>query len=264
MKNKTIAILLLATTISISGCGGCSQNTDTTEAVNETESIIETEEPTETEEIAVETESTEAPSEVADEMYPGFAKENITFNAGGVVIDYNEKFIAECKKYDTFRECSDDEIKEILKTVIEASMGKIERTPEEYHKTLSELDKNGVNAKDLLQLNEEASSSSSQTSKPSGSNSNANNNTNSNKGNSSSTSNNTGNTAGSQSNTNSSTAGSNSSTPAEQPPAPSNSESQDVINNGDGTITSGDGTFTMGDGSKFGNEGHTDYNNTIQ
>lgn len=68
-------------------------------------------------------------------------------------------------------------------------MGKIERTPEEYHKTLSELDKNGVNAKDLFQLNEEASSSSSsQTSKPSSSNSNANNNTNSNKGNNNNTS----------------------------------------------------------------------------
>lgn len=123
-----------------------------------------------------------------NKLFPGFAKENITFNAGGVVIDYNEKFIAECKKYDTFRECSDDEIKEILKTVIEESMGKIERTPEEYHKTLSELDKNGVNAKDLLQLNEEASSSSSsQTSKPSGSNSNSNTNSNSNKGNTGST-----------------------------------------------------------------------------
>lgn len=121
-----------------------------------------------------------------NKLFPGFAKENITFNAGGVVIDYNEKFIAECKKYDTFRECSDDEIKEILKTVIEESMGKIERTPEEYHKTLSELDKNGVNAKDLLQLNEEtSSSSSSQTSKPSSSNSNTN--SNSNKGNTGST-----------------------------------------------------------------------------
>ena len=119
-----------------------------------------------------------------NKLFPGFAKENITFNAEGIVIDYNEKFIAECKKYDTFRECSDDEIKEILETVIEESMGKIERTPEEYHKTLSELDKNGVNAKDLLQLNEEtSSSSSSQTSKPSGSNSNSNTNSNSNKGN---------------------------------------------------------------------------------
>lgn len=119
-----------------------------------------------------------------NKLFPGFAKENITFNAEGIVIDYNEKFIAECKKYDTFGECSDDEIKEILKTVIEESMGKIERTPEEYHKTLSELDKNGVNAKDLFQLNEEASSSSSsQTSKPSGSNSKSNTKSNSNKGN---------------------------------------------------------------------------------
>lgn len=222
MKNKCIAILLLSLSLSLTGC-------ETQQAsVEPTETVIETEEPTETEEIAVETETIET-TEVSDELYPGFAKENITFNAGGVVIDYNEKFIAECKKYDTFRECSDDEIKEILKTVIEESMGKIERTPEEYHKTLSDLDKNGVNAKDLLQLNEEASSSSSsQTSKPSSSNSNSNNNTNSNKGNSSSTSNNSSNQAGSTSNTTNETANTNEDNwtpPAESAPADSNASS---------------------------------------
>lgn len=271
MKNKTIAILLLATTISISGCGGCSKNeasTEPTEVVMETESIIETEEPTETEEIAVETET---PPTDYNALYPGFSSENITFNAGGVVIDYNEKFIAECKKYDTFRECSDDEIKEILKTVIESSMGKIERTPEEYHKTLSELDKNGVNAKDLLQLNEEASSSSSsQTSKPSGSNSNSNNNTNSNKGNSSSTSNNSSNQTGSTSNTTNETANTNEDNWT--PPAKSSNNAEDgfagVIDNGDGTITSSDGTFTMSDGSNFGGDvsdpnNYTHYGNKL-
>ena len=177
----TLALLSLIGIGVVTGCGGGKEDEAIIEQTEETEAIMEpTEETEETEAL----EPTEAPLEIADETYPGFSSENITFNAGGVVIDYNEKFIAECKKYDTFRECSDDEIKEILKTVIEESMGKIERTPEEYHKTLSELDKNGVNAKDLLQLNEEASSSSSsQTSKPSSSNSNSNTNSNTNKGN---------------------------------------------------------------------------------
>ena len=55
---------------------------------HETESIIETEEPTETEEIAAETET---PPTDYNAPYPGFSSENITFNAGGEVIDYNEK-----------------------------------------------------------------------------------------------------------------------------------------------------------------------------
>ena len=185
MRNRALTLALLSLSLLgigvVTGCGGGKETEAIIEQTEETEAIIE---PTEETESTEAIEPTEETLEITDETYPGFAKENININAEGVVIDYNEKFIAECKKYDTFRECSDDEIKEILKTVIEESMGKIERTPEEYHKTLSELDKNGVNAKDLLQLNEEASSSSSsQTSKPSGSNSNSNTKSNSNKGN---------------------------------------------------------------------------------
>ena len=97
MKNKTIAILLLATTISISGCGGCSQNTDTTEAVIETESIIETEEPTETEEIALETETiieteTEEPIDI-----------------------YSDEVIGTLAMYDFFEGSTDEEIRQFIK-----------------------------------------------------------------------------------------------------------------------------------------------------
>ena len=88
MKNKTIAILLLATTISISGCGGCSKNeasTEPTEVVMETESIIETEEPTETEEVAVETEE---PIDI-----------------------YSDEVIGTLAMYDFFADSTSDEIK---------------------------------------------------------------------------------------------------------------------------------------------------------
>lgn len=246
MNNKFISILLLSLSVSLTGCG--TQQT----SVEPTETVIETEEQTETEEVAVETET---PPTDYNALYPGFSSENITFNAGGVVIDYNEKFIAECKKYDTFRECSDDEIKEILKTVIESSMGKIERTPEEYHKTLSELDKNGVNAKDLLQLNEEASSSSSQTSKPSGSNSNSNNNTNSNKGNSSSTSNNSNNQADSTSNTTNETAASTPDSTNNESPNYDSSDNNGVPTNEEMAQLHIPGVDT--DASNFGGGDHT-------
>lgn len=94
MKNKTIAILLLATTISISGCGGCSKNeasTEPTEVVMETESIIETEEPTETEEVAVETE-TEEPIDI-----------------------YSDEVIGTLAMYDFFEGSTDEEIRQFIK-----------------------------------------------------------------------------------------------------------------------------------------------------
>lgn len=91
MKNKTIAILLLATMISISGCGGCPQNTDTTEAVNETESIIETEEPTEEEVAVIETE-TEEPIDI-----------------------YSDEVIGTLAMYDFFEGSTADEIKQFIK-----------------------------------------------------------------------------------------------------------------------------------------------------
>ena len=191
MKNKTIAILLLATTISISGCGGCSQNADTTEAVNETESIIETEAPTETEEIAVETETTEAPSEVADEMYQGFSSENITINSDGKVTDYNEAFIKECRNYHMFDECNDEEVKEVLQSVIEEAIGSSGRTPSLYHAIISSMDESGVNGREFLSS---GTSSSKDNSSTSGNKNNSNSSSNS-----ASTSNNT------QSNSNAST-----------------------------------------------------------
>lgn len=175
MKNKTIAILLLATTISMSGCGGCSQNTDTTEAVNETESIIETEEPTETEEIAVETETTEAP-EVSDELYPGFSSENITINSDGKVTDYNEAFIKECRNYHMFDECNDEEVKEVLQSVIEEAIGSSERTPSLYHAIISSMDESGVNGREFLSS---GTSSSKDNSSTSGNKNNSNSNSNS-------------------------------------------------------------------------------------
>lgn len=167
MKNKTIAILLLATTISISGCGGCSKNeasTEPTEVVMETESIIETEAPTETEEIAVETESTEAPSEVADEKYPGFSSENITINSDGKVTDYNEAFIKECRNYHMFDECNDEEVKEVLQSVIEEAIGSSERTPSLYHAIISSMDESGVNGREFLSSSTSSSKDNSSTS----------------------------------------------------------------------------------------------------
>lgn len=199
MKNKTIAILLLATTISISGCGGCSKNeasTEPTEVVMETESIIETEEPTETEEVAVETEE---PIDI-----------------------YSDEVIGTLAMYDFFEGSTADEIRQFVKD------------HDDIQEILNTHDSEYIDSwipefKDfyggtLYELNHPATN---------------NNNTNSNKGNSSSTSNNTGNTAGSQSNTNSSSAGSNSSTSAEQgntvetPPADSNEANMQ----GDGTFT---------------------------
>lgn len=96
MKNKTIAILLLATTIFISGCGGCSKNeasTEPTEVVMETE----TEEPTETEEIALETESiieteTEEPIDI-----------------------YSDEVIGTLAMYDFFEGSTDEEIRQFIK-----------------------------------------------------------------------------------------------------------------------------------------------------
>lgn len=165
MKNKTIAILLLATTISISGCGGCSKNetsTEPTEVVMETESIIETEEPTETEEIAVETE-TEEPIDI-----------------------YSDEVIGTLAMYDFFEGSTADEIRQFVKD------------HDDIQEILNTHDSEYIDSwipefKDfyggtLYELNHPATNNSST----------------SNKGNSSSTSNNTGNTAGSQSNTNSS------------------------------------------------------------
>lgn len=164
MKNKTIAILLLATTISISGCGGCSKNeasTEPTEVVMETESIIETEEPTEETEAI---EPTEEPLEIADETYPGFSSENITINSDGKVTDYNEAFIKECRNYHMFDECNDEEVKEVLQSVIEEAIGSSERTPSLYHAIISSMDESGVNGREFLSSSTSSSKDNSSTS----------------------------------------------------------------------------------------------------
>ena len=188
MKNKTIAILLLATTISISGCGGCSQNTDTTEAVNETESIIETEEPTETEEIAVETETTEAPSEVADEMYQGFSSENITINSDGTR-EYSEAFYNECRNYNCFEGATDEQIKKMVDKFTNT-----EYKAEDYHNEFTNLDKLGMTVYDYLNIpnpNKTKDSSESSTNSNSTTNNSNTTNTNSNSSKDNTESNNT-------------------------------------------------------------------------
>lgn len=244
MKNKTIAILLLATTISISGCGGCSQNTDTTEAVNETESIIETEEPTETEEIAVETETTEAPSEVADEMYQGFSSENITINSDGKVTDYNEAFIKECRNYHMFDECNDEEVKEVLQSVIEEAIGSSERTPSLYHAIISSMDESGVNGREFLSSSTSSSKDNSSTS--------GNKNNSSSNSNSASTSNKT------QSNSNASTPSQDTDTTKGYGDAGGNNTSEAPVQEIDDGFDCNESDFQWGDISDWsGNTGDT-------
>lgn len=184
MKNKTIAILLLATTISISGCGGCSQNTDTTEAVIETESIIETEEPTETEEIALETETTEpteAP-EVSDGLYQGFSSENITINSDGTR-EYSEAFYNECRNYNCFEGATDDQIKKMVDKYTSS-----EFKAEDYHNTFTMLDEIDMTVYDYLNIpnpnkTKDSSESNTNSSTTTNNSSTTNTNSNSNKGN---------------------------------------------------------------------------------
>ena len=188
---KRLVILTIILGISLSGCSQKEANTEPTEAVIETEEkIVETETEEETEEV-IETE-TEEPLEIADETYPGFSSENITINSDGKVTDYNEAFIKECRNYHMFDECNDEEVKEVLQSVIEEAIGSSERTPSLYH-AISSMDESGVNGREFLSS---GTSSSKDNSSTSGNKSNSNSNSNSN---SASTSNNT------QSNSNAST-----------------------------------------------------------
>ena len=190
MKNKTIAILLLATTISISGCGGCSKNeasTEPTEVVMETESIIETEEPTETEEIAVETETTE-PTEVSDELYPGFSSENITINSDGTR-EYSEAFYNECRNYNCFEGATDEQIKKMVDKYTSS-----EFKAEDYHNTFDMLDEIDMTVYDYLNIpnpNKTKDSSESNTNSSSTTNNSSTTNTNSNSSKGNTESNNT-------------------------------------------------------------------------
>lgn len=124
-------------------------------------------------------------------LFPGFSSENITINSDGKVTDYNEAFIKECRNYHMFDECNDEEVKEVLQSVIEEAIGSSERTPSLYHAIISSMDESGVNGREFLSS---GTSSSKDNSSTSGNKSNSNSNSNS-----ASTSNNT------QSNSNAST-----------------------------------------------------------
>lgn len=195
MRSRELTLALLSLSLIgigvVTGCGGGKETEaiiEQTEETEETEAIIEpTEETEETEAI----EPTEETLEITDETYPGFSSENITINSDGKVTDYNEAFIKECRNYHMFDECNDEEVKEVLQSVIEEAIGSSERTPSLYHAIISSMDESGVNGREFLSS---GTSSSKDNSSTSGNKSNSNSNSNS-----ASTSNNT------QSNSNAST-----------------------------------------------------------
>ena len=187
MKRKqSKALLVFMISLCLVGCGSI-------------ENPVSSIEPTETEEIALETETIETtepsepsePTEVSDKLYPGFSASNITINSDGKVTDYNEAFIKECRNYHMFDECNDEEVKEVLQSVIEEAIGSSERTPSLYHAIISSMDESGVNGREFL-------SSSTSSSKD-------NSNTSGNKNNSSSNSNSASTSNKTQSNSNAST-----------------------------------------------------------
>lgn len=192
MRNRALTLALLSLSLIgigvVTGCGGGKETEVVIEQTEETEAVIEpTEEIEETEAI----EPTEETLEITDETYPGFSSENITINSDGKVTDYNEAFIKECRNYHMFDECNDEEVKEVLQSVIEEAIGSSERTPSLYHAIISSMDESGVNGREFLSS---STSSSKDNSNTSGNKNNSNSNSNS-----ASTSNNT------QSNSNAST-----------------------------------------------------------
>lgn len=144
MKNKIISIILLFISLSITGCGTEQASVEPTEVVIETE----------TEEVSVETETTEI-------IYSGFSLENIVFDSNNQPIDYNEAFLNECKKYNFFVDCTDDEIKHILLYYVETSIGTSQRTPELYDIILSSMNDSGMAGSEFLALADESNSSTS-------------------------------------------------------------------------------------------------------
>ena len=160
MKRKqSKALLLFMISLCLVGCGSV-------------ETPVSSTEPTEIEEITLETETTETtePSEpteapeVSDELYPGFSASNITINSDGKVTDYNESFIKECRNYHMFDECNDEEVKEVLQSVIEEAIGSSERTPSLYHAIISSMDESGVNGREFLSSSTSSSKDNSTTS----------------------------------------------------------------------------------------------------
>lgn len=97
-------------------------------------------------------------------LFPGFSSENITINSDGKVTDYNEAFIKECRNYHMFDECNDEEVKEVLQSVIEEAIGSSERTPSLYHAIISSMDESGVNGREFLSSSTSSSKDNSNTS----------------------------------------------------------------------------------------------------
>lgn len=97
-------------------------------------------------------------------LFPGFSSENITINSDGKVTDYNEAFIKECRNYHMFDECNDEEVKEVLQSVIEEAIGSSERTPSLYHAIISSMDESGVNGREFLSSSTSSSKDNSSTS----------------------------------------------------------------------------------------------------
>lgn len=97
-------------------------------------------------------------------LFSGFSSENITINSDGKVTDYNEAFIKECRNYHMFDECNDEEVKEVLQSVIEEAIGSSERTPSLYHAIISSMDESGVNGREFLSSGTSSSKDNSSTS----------------------------------------------------------------------------------------------------
>lgn len=171
MRSRALTLALLSLSLIgigvVTGCGEGKETEVVIEQTEETEAVIE---PTE------ELEPTEETLEITDETYPGFSSENITINSDGKVTDYNEAFIKECRNYHMFDECNDEEVKEVLQSVIEEAIGSSERTPSLYHAIISSMDESGVNGREFLSS---STSSSKDNSNTSGNKNNSNSNSNS-------------------------------------------------------------------------------------
>ena len=255
MKKKLLLLILIATfTFGMTACG--TQQT----SIEPTETVIETEE------VAIETETGASNGEAVDgsestvvedvggsgEAYKIYSDALIVNEDG--TYDFTDSFIGGLMSYDFFDGCNEEEVRDYVKSNDTFKILLIDGSPELIDGFINSVSMNGeITLKQLLGQNDTSNSNTS---------SNKGNNTNSNKGNSSSSNN----TAGSQSNTNSSSteSGSGNSTtpPAEQSLAPGNSESSGVPSSEDLAGLNIPGVTV--DGANLGNEGHTDYNNTIQ
>lgn len=239
MRSRALTLALLSLSLLgigvVTGCGEGKETEVVIEQTEETEAIIEpTEETEETEAI----EPTEETLEITDETYPGFSSENITFNSDGKVTDYNEAFIKECRNYHMFDECNDEEVKEVLQSVIEEAIGSSERTPSLYHAIISSMDESGVNGREFLSSGTSSSKDNSSTS--------GNKNNSSSNSNSASTSNKT------QSNSNASTPSQDTDTTKGYGDAGGNNTSEAPVQSVDDGFDCNESDFQWGDISELG------------